>query len=129
MKKNASTALISILIIASFTILLVLAASEASVSNSYKYANNDSTQVTYYAAEGCLEEAISRLESDLAFVGTTIDIDEYTSCEIDVEGEDTTKTITVTANYLDYSQTFQANLEFTESGAIFNSHLVNWNEI
>ncbi len=128
-KKHASTALISILIIASFTVLLVLAASEASISNSYKYTNKTSSQITYYTAEACMEEAVLRLENDITFAGTTIILDEYTTCTIVVTGEAPNKTITITSNYLEYTQTFEANLELSDVGEIYNSELVNWEEI
>ena len=59
-KNSGSIALISILIIAAFTLLLVVGMSEVNISTSYEYFNNAGGTNSYYAAESCLEEAMIR---------------------------------------------------------------------
>ena len=71
-QKRGSIALISLLIISAFTLLIVLAASEASISTYQIYLNESSGETAYYGAESCLEEAIMRIEGDSDFSGTTL---------------------------------------------------------
>ncbi len=82
--KNASIALISLLVISSFTLLLMLMASENSISTSYQYLNNTSSQTSYYAAEACLDEAILQLESDYDYTEGSITFDSDLECTISV---------------------------------------------
>lgn len=126
--KQGSTALISLLIISAFTLILVLIASESSISTYEEYINDSSDQAMYYSAEGCLEEAILRLENDSTFAGEIIDINADSECTITITEEDGQKIVDIAINYLDYTQNFRATVELLESGEIFNSNLEEWEE-
>ncbi len=126
--QRGSIALISLLLISVMAMILVVGASETSISTSYQYVNNSSGKASYYLAEGCLEEAITRLESDDSFTGTTIPQEDYSSCTVVVTGS-SPKTITITVDHLDYSQTFQGTVDLTAEGVIYNADLSGWQEV
>ncbi|EKD48339.1 MAG: hypothetical protein ACD_65C00011G0003 [uncultured bacterium] len=126
--KQGSVALVSLLIISAFTLVLVLIASESSVSTYEEYVNDNSDQMMYYSAEGCLEEAILRLENNSTFVGETVNIDPDTECVIAITEDDNRKIIDIEISHLNYTQNFQAVAELLESGEIFNSNLEEWEE-
>ena len=125
MKKNrASIALISLLVISAFTLILVVGMSEVNLSKSYQYLNNTSDKTAYYIAEGCLEEAMIRLENNTSFAGTTLTLDADTNCSVSVTGT----TISITVNHLDYTQTFEGEVSVTQEGTANNISLQYWNE-
>jgi len=126
--KRGSIALISLLIISAFTLLIVLAASEASVSTYERYLNESSGETSYYGAESCLEEAIIRLESDTNFAGGTLTIDNDTTCTITVAGT-TDKTVSISVDFLNYTQNYEAVIRLIQNGSIYNSELISWQEI
>lgn len=124
-KPRGVVALISILIISAITILLVLGMSEISISSSYQYSNNNASKTNYYTAEACLEEGLIRLENDPTFSSGTITIGPDLTCSLLVSGN----SITIISDYLEYSQTFQADISLTEVGEANNIQLLNWHEI
>lgn len=125
LKNTGSIALISTLIISAILILLVVGMSELTISGSYQNFNNISGKTNYYAADTCLEEALIRLEADTSFTSATIAIDDDTTCTINRSGN----TITITANYLDFSETYQGQYSITTTGQANNIRLLNWQEI
>lgn len=125
---RASISLISLLIISAFTLILVVAASVSGMSNYDQSFNFESSKVSYYTAEACLEEALFRTEQNAAFTGTTLAMDADSDCTVAVTGTNP-KTITVTVNFLNYTQTFQATVSLTQTGQIYNSELLTWEEI
>lgn len=124
-KPKGVVALISILIISAITILLVLGMSEISISTSYQYSNNNANKTNYYTAEACLEEALIRLENDPTFNSGTITVGTDLTCSISVSGG----SITIISDYLEYRETFQADISLTEVGEANNIQLLNWREI
>lgn len=129
MKSNrASISLITLLVISAFTLILVVGASVAGISNYDQSFNYDSSKISYYMAEACLEEALLRTEADSNFSSTTLTLDADTNCSVTVAGVNP-KTITVTVNFLDYTQTYQAEVSLTQTGQIYNSELLTWEEI
>lgn len=124
-KPRGVVALISILIISAITILLVLGMSEISISSSYQAANNSAGKSSYYAAESCLEEALIRLKNDPTFSSAIIAIDNDLTCSLSVSGS----SVTIISDYLDYSETFQADISLTQVGETSNIQLLNWHEI
>ncbi|MFA6024588.1 MAG: hypothetical protein WC777_05305 [Candidatus Gracilibacteria bacterium] len=125
---QASVALISILIISAFTLLLLVATSISGLSNADQSFNFDSSKISYYGAEACLEEALLRTEQDAAFTTTTLSLDEDTTCSVTVSGANP-KTVLVTVDFLEYSQSFQATVSITQNGQIYNNELLTWEEI
>lgn len=125
---KASISLISLLVISAVTLILVVAGSVNGISNYDQAFNFEAGKSGYYGAEACLEEALFRTEQDSTFTSTTIVLDADTDCSVTVAGINP-KTITVTVNFLDYSQTFQATVQVTQSGQIYNSELLTWEEI
>lgn len=88
--KRGSIALISLLIISGFTLIMVLAISESSVSSYQQQSNSDADRSSYYAAEACLEEAITRIESGTGFTGETLEFSSDLRCVISVSAEGST---------------------------------------
>lgn len=125
LKYRGSIALISMLIISAFTIILVVAMSEINISTSKNYFNNNGDKTAYYSAEACLEEAIIRLEKDPTFVTETLTFDSDTDCTITANAN----TISVTANFLNFTQNFQATIQIKSSGQANNLKLLNWKQI
>lgn len=128
-RKKGSIALISLLIISAFTLLIVLATSEASILTYERYTNEASGETTYYGAESCLEEAIIRIENDIDFADTTLEISSDTICTIMVTGAVDEKTVSITVDYGDYSQNYEAVIDLIQDGSVYNSELVSWEEI
>ncbi len=126
--QRGSIALISLLLISVMAMILVVGASETRISTSYQYLNNSSGKIAYYLAEGCLEEAITRLENDANFAGTTIPQGSDASCTVVVTGG-SPRTITITVDNFDYSQTFEGTVSLTAEGVINNADLSSWKEI
>ena len=126
--QRASISLISLLIISAFTLILVVSASISGISNYDQSFNFESSKVSYYAAEACLEEALFRTEQSSTFTGTALSLDADTDCTVLVTGSNP-KTITITVSFLDYIQTFEATVSITQTGQIYNSELLTWKEI
>lgn len=126
-KTKGSIALISMLIIASFALLLAVGMAENSVSTGYQYVNNSLNGFSQNYAEGCFEEAIHRLEQDINFAGYTFNFTDGT-CIISVSGANP-KTIDITLNYLNYMQMFRGTVNITQVGHATNATLSTWTEI
>lgn len=125
---KASIALMSILIISAFTMFLVLTMSEVNVTRSYNYLNTSTQNESLYGAEGCLEEAIIRLEQDMAFTSGTITYSAEKTCQITVSGTNPL-TVNIEMSYDDYTQNYSAELNVVEDGEANNIHLSSWQEI
>lgn len=124
---RGSIALISILIISAVLLITVIGMSESNISQMYQYLNNESNEIIYNSAEGCLEEAIIRIEDDIFFAGTILTLNDQV-CTITVAG-DSTKTVLIEVDYLNYTQTFEAQVLVTVNGQANNVSLLNWHEI
>lgn len=125
---RASIALISLLIISAFTLILVTEMGISSISSYRHRFQTESSEVSHYAAEACLEETLLRLERESDFLASEFILDSDTSCSISVSGS-FPWTITLILNYLDTIQTFQAKVELTQSGEVFNAELLSWEEV
>jgi len=124
-KYTGSVALISVLAISSLVLILVVSMSELNLSTSKQHFNSISQKSSYYIGESCLEEAIIRLEADPSFSSETITLDAETNCDVTVSGN----TISVTANFLNYTQTYQAQITQVVQGQATNIQLIDWKEI
>jgi hypothetical protein len=120
--KKGSIALISLVIISAITLLLVLGMSDTNISTAYQHVNTQANKVAYYAAEACAEEAMLRLEADETFTGTTLMIDADTTCQITASPT----LVTITVNFLDYTQNFRATVNITQNGEANNIDLQQW---
>ena len=125
---KASVALISVLIITGFTLLLALAMSELNATRSLSSLNSSTQNESLYAAEGCLEEAIARLEADPAFTGEVLTFSTDKTCTITVTGTNPI-TVNVEMNYDTYMENYSANLSLIQNGSANNIHLNSWEEI
>ncbi len=126
-KQTGSIALISLLVISAFTLILGLAMAENSISTGYQHLNNVSSETSYYGAEGCLEEAVIRIEADSSFTSETITYD-WGTCDIVITGTNP-KTVNVTITQDNYSETYQAVIDITLNGHAINTSLSSWEEI
>lgn len=126
-KTKGSIALISMLIIATFTLILAIGMAEASISSGYEQVNHSVGKFAYNYAEGCFEEAIHRIEQDVNFSGYTLNFTDG-SCSISVSGSNP-KTVDVTLNYLDYVQRFRGSVNVSQVGHAINATLSTWSKI
>lgn len=127
-RSPASISLISILVISAFTLILAVGMSVTSISTYNQSFNKEASNAAYYVAEACLEEALIRLEADSTFSGATLILDSDTDCTVSVAGA-APYTFSITVNFLDYTQNFEADVSLTESGQIYNSELLRWEEV
>lgn len=125
---KGAVALVSVLIITAFTLVLSVALSDANSAASDQYLNNATMHDLYYVAEGCLDEALLRTESDTAFTGTTLTFADGVSCTVSVAGT-TTKTMTITAYSGDYTENFYAEAALTQNGVANNLTLLSWKSL
>lgn len=119
--------LISVLVISAVLLTLILGVSETQISTSDHNFNTTSNKYTYYLAESCFEEAAKRLKNDSDFAGETINFEDG-NCEITVAGI-LTKTISITTNFDNYTQNYEAEVSITANGEINNVRLLNWKKI
>lgn len=126
--KNGSIALISLLIISAVTLLLVLGMSDANISTAYQNLNAQANKYIYYAAESCAEEAMLRLEDDASFTGTTVNLDEDTSCTISVTDMGATLDVDIQVTYLTYTQNYSATADLETIGEVRNLGLQSWSK-
>lgn len=126
-KTRGSIALISMLIIATFTLILAISMTEASISSGYEQLNHSVGKFAYNYAEGCFEEAIHQIEQDVNFSGYTLNFTDG-SCGITVSGTNP-KTVDVTLNYLDYVQRFRGSVNVSQVGHAINATLSAWSKI
>lgn len=124
-KTKGSIALMSVLIISSLVLIFAISMSESNINTSYQYLNNQSQDIAYYGAEACFEEAMIRLKRDPAFNSGTLTVDSDTSCDISVNSS----TLSITVNYLNYIEYFQADFSLNQLGQANNIQLLNWKEI
>ncbi len=127
LNDKGSIALISVLVICAITILFTVRMSESNISTMYQYLNNESSQIIYRAAESCLEESILRIEKDISFSGTTLNLGDAT-CTSTVSGSDV-KTISIVINYDSYTQNYSAEASVTTNGSANNIELQKWEKI
>lgn len=129
MKKfKASIALITLIVISAVSLILVAGVSVASISNYESAFEQESARTSFYAAEACLEESLIRLEADNSFAGTGLYLDADTSCS-SVVSSGSPYVISIQVDFLNHSETYQAEVELTNSGQIYNSELLTWGEI
>lgn len=126
-KQRGSVALISILIISAMLLIVSVGMSESNISTMYSFLNNESNQIMYHVAEGCLEESIVRIKDDTNFAGTTLALGDA-NCTATVAGG-STKTITIDISYLEYNQNFSAQVYITTQGEANNIQLLSWEKI
>ena len=124
---KASVALVSLLLISAITLLLALGMSEVNISKSYQYQNNEANKMNLYLAESCLEDALLRLKSDPEFNSGSINFDANSSCSVSISGSETLY-ILITANFYDFSETYQAEVTHSQDGEVYNLSLDNWEE-
>lgn len=126
-KQVGSIALISMLVIAAFCLILVIAMADSGISSGYQYVNRSNSLYSYNYAEGCFEEAIHRIEGDINFSGYTMSFTGGT-CAISVSGTNP-KTVNVILNYSNYSQSFRGTVDVVQAGHAINATLSTWSEI
>jgi len=127
-KRHASAALVSLLVISLVTLIIVVAFSENSISTLEIQYNSQEGTRSYYIAESCLEEAITRLESDLNFTSATIVFEAQRTCSISVIGANP-KTILITTTVDDLIERYQAEANYNVSGTLNNFSLSSWGEL
>lgn len=125
---KASIALISIIILTGFTLLLALSMSEINATRSLGSLNSSTQNESLYAAEGCLEEALLRLEADPSFTSETLSFDTDKSCNISVSGTNPI-TVNIEMIYDTYMETYSAKLTLLQNGSANNIYLDSWGEI
>lgn len=126
-KEKGSIALISMLVIAAFCLILVVGMADSGISSGYQYVNRSNNSFSYNYAEGCFEEAIHRIESDINFSGYTMAFADG-NCVINVSGTNP-KTVDVIMNYSNYSQSFRGTIDVSQAGHAVNATLSSWTEI
>lgn len=126
-KTKGSIALITVLVVSIFTLILAVGITETSISTGYQYLNNESENYSYYSAEGCIEEALLRMEQDSSFTGTTVVFDNG-SCTVTVTGTNP-KTVSIELVSGDYVQNFVSEVAISENGHAINTSLSSWEEI
>ena len=126
-KTRGSIALISIVVIAAFTLIIAVALAESSISVSYQHLNSVSENSSYYSAEGCLEEALIRIETDSSFSSETVSFNGW-SCDIVVTGVDP-KIVNITLTAGNYVQNFTSTVDIDQNGHATNISLSTWSEI
>lgn len=126
-KTRGSIALISILIISAFTLIVAVLTAETNISTGYQYVNRFSENDSYYSAEGCLEEALIRIEGDSSFATETVTFTGG-SCVINVTGTDP-KTVDITFTQGSNVQNFRGEVDITLNGHAINTSLSTWSEI
>lgn len=124
LNTNGSIALITTLIISAVIVFVVVTMSDIAITGSYKSFNHEASKITFYAADSCLEETLIRLERDPAFTSGNITIDSDTDCNITVSGT----TISVTVNYLDFTESYQGSYTISSNGLANNADLTSWSE-
>lgn len=125
---RASIALISILIISAFALILVVGMSTNSLSAYDQSFNTEASDISSAVADACLEEALLRFENDNTFASTSLTLDADTNCTVAISGSGP-YTISITVHFLDYTQNFEATVQITQSGQIYNSELLSWEEV
>lgn len=123
--KRGSIALIGILIITAILMILVLAMSEANIAAALRQVNVESEKITYYGAEACMEDTMIRLKEDPTFQEGTVNLNEETSCTVNVLNN----TATIEIFRGNHERQFEVEFELTSDGHANNIKLLNWEEI
>ena len=126
-KERGSIALITILIISAISILLVVGMSEVSINTRSQISNDEAEKINNYSAEACLEEALIKLEEDSSYSSGSLTINSDTNCSILVSGTNP-KTITITTDFINYSETYEALVQIQTDGQAINTQLLDWHE-
>jgi hypothetical protein len=109
--KKASAALMSVLILAAFSLVILSSMVQISISEGYKQINQSNNQLLYYAADACLNEGILRLELDNSYIGSSITIDASTTCTNTVtENSPTSFTLDINSATGNFTHDFTAEL-------------------
>lgn len=127
-KNKGSIALVSIIVISAMLLIVTIGASESQISTSDQQVNSFSNKSSYYISEACLEEVFEKIKTNANYSGGTINLEiEDASCEASITG-DSTKTISITTVYEDYTQNYQAQISITTNGQANNIRLLNWHK-
>ncbi len=116
--------LISVLVMSAVLLLIVIGVSETQVTSSYQQLNTRSNKSSYYIAESCFEEASQKIKMDINYSGGTITFD-YGTCTISIIGS-TTKIVSISTTFENYTQNHQAEITVIQNGEINNVRLLNW---
>lgn len=119
--------LISILVMSAVLLILALSVSDTQITTANRQLNTSSNKATYYIAESCYEEAANKLKEDSTYLGETLVVDGG-DCLISVAGGEP-KTISITANYENYTQTYESEVSVIPNGEINNIRLLKWQKI
>ncbi len=121
---RAAILLMSLLIISGFTLLLALALSELNLGRGTIQLHRAESSRELYLAEACLEESIFRYEQDLSFLGTTLTLEDGSTCSSSVNAN----TITISVSNGAYSEQYQATFSTSTTDSITNVSLETWTE-
>ena len=107
--QKGVTVLVLTIIISAVILIISLSMGLSSISeNQISLYQNKSGHVLLNA-DGCAEEALTRLNRNNSYLGEILIIDN-TSCSINVTGSGATRTITVAATNSDYTKNLQINV-------------------
>lgn len=110
-RPNGFVLTIALIIVSAIIAIVMISAALESIVNVERAALSVDRVETSQSAEGCMEEALLRLNWDNAYAGGSVTIGSV-SCTIEVTGSGSTRTVTVssTLNGGTYSYTAQVNL-------------------
>lgn len=127
-QRPAAAALVSLLVVAMVTLIMALAFSENSLSTLEIESNSKESARSFYLAESCLDEAITRLEADLTYMSGSLSFDSERSCTIQVSGTSPVL-VEITTTVDDLTERYEAELSYTTSGTVNNFSLSSWEEV
>jgi len=95
-KTRGAIALITMVVLGAVVTIIVTSTIILGVSSRQNALHLNQSSVVFIKADGCLEEALLRLNRDDAYGGDTYEIGDM-ECEISVSGSEDERTITIEA--------------------------------
>ena len=107
-KNKGAIALTSMIVLGSVITLIIISIVLLGLSSRFNVANTASHEMTFMKTDGCLEEALIRLNRDNDYTGGTYTLDDY-NCSVLIDGT----SLEINASEGDFHQHFLAELSLS----------------
>lgn len=126
--RNATIALISLLIVATFILILGIGLITVEMNEMQLTVADQQKAQTSMLADTCLEEAAFQLKRNPGYTDGTLNIDSG-RCNIHITADGVRRTATIIADSNNFTKRYQAIFIITTNGRSTNINLDSWREI
>lgn len=120
--QSGAAVLMAVMILTAILVSISLTVGLSSIAENQINIYQTQSNRLFVNADGCAEEALTRLNRDNNYTGGTVNLDT-TSCIITVSGSGNVRTITVAATRTDYSKSLEVQVTLSPY------NITSWQEL